>query len=207
MTARARTFVCNSAALVTLSVAATLACSGPPAKAPEAPQHAGPQHWYPLDAGNVWSFSIREVKGGPAILVVTKVIAFDGTLALLQTGSAETSLRVTADSIAREPSGSVLLRTPLRLGDKWAGATGSQVEVTRLDAAVTTDAGAFKGCVEITETFAGDDARTMHTTFCPEVGPVLVDVRPIGLPIDGTPQGEIGKLRSFSPATPAAGAR
>jgi hypothetical protein len=186
--------------LLATSLLGVVACSNPPPKGPEKKLHQGPLHWYPLDVGNTWSFTVREVKGGPAILIVTKVVAFDGQLALLQTGTAESTLRVTPDAIVREPSGSVLLRVPPKLGDKWAGATGSAIEITKTDVALTTEAGRFEGCVETTELFGGDDMRITRTTFCPEVGPVMLDVRPAGLSADAVPQGETAKLRSFGPS-------
>jgi len=187
-----------------LFVVLMMACgpSKEPTTAAPASKHQGVLRFYPFDVGSGWSFMTRDIVGGPGQLTVTTVIAFDGKTAVLDTGGQARTYRVAADGIVREPSHSYLLRWPVTLGDKWPGSGGSVVEVSKVDAPVTVDAGSYQGCVETTETFSGDRAGTIRTTFCPDVGPVLVEVRE-SVALGEAPRVLIGRLRWYGTAADA----
>jgi hypothetical protein len=188
-------------ALSLLAMSMLPRCAATPPAHPKPAEHRGALHWYPLDPGAVWSYSLRDLRGGPSMLIVTRVVAVDDGHVVLSTGQTTSELRVTENAIVRAPSGAVLLRVPPRLGDKWPGADGANVEVTRVEARIVTEAGTYEGCAETAETFGGDEARVVRTTFCPEIGPVMLDARPLSLAADGAADGEIAHLRSYTAAS------
>lgn len=177
--------------------------NGPGAKAPTASKFTGVLRYYPLEKGWQWSFMLRDPQqgaAGPGLLAVTKVVEFDGHVALLTTGKEMSELRVEKDGLVRVASGAYLLKLPLSVGEKWQGATGAVVEVTKTDLKMTVDAGTFDECVETTETFRGDDARVVTTTYCPDVGPVQLEVHQTTAAPGEIPVTAVAKLRSYGPA-------
>lgn len=180
---------------VGVAVGCGAAKSGGDAKGPT--KHSGVLRYYPLDPGMQWSFMLRESPAAPGLLVVTKVVAFDGTNAELRTGTSTTALRVAPDGIVREPQHTYLLRWPVELGAKWPTSPGASLEVTAVDQKVTVEAGSFEGCIETTERFGGDEAKVIRTVFCPEVGPVTLEATALGL--EGGAVTQRATLRAFGP--------
>jgi len=70
---------------------------------------------------------------------------------------------------------SYVLKQPLRRGASWRGEHGGRVEVTEIDAAVQVPAGRFAHCVRTVERRGGDQPLQVATTFCPDVGIVLLE--------------------------------
>lgn len=171
------------------------------ARSPAAGKFQGVLRFYPLEKGWQWSFYIRDaVEGGAGLLAVTKVVEFDGKVALLTTGKELSELRLETDGIVRVDSGAYLLKWPMGLGERWQGAKGAIVEVTKVDVRAEVEAGAFEGCIETTETFRGDEPKMVVTTFCPDVGPVKLDVRETNVLPGEIPAHAVATLRSFGPA-------
>ncbi len=182
--------------------ALALAC-GPKteAKGAEAPRFTGVLRFYPLETGLQWSFTAHDSTApGIGLLVVTKCVSFDGHVAMLSRGPERSELRIESDGIVRVDSGAYLLKEPMALGDKWPGAKGATVEVTAVDKKITVDAGSYEGCVVTTETFRGDTPGILTTTYCPQIGPVQLEIREtVAMP--GEPLGwTTARLRSFGPA-------
>jgi hypothetical protein len=179
-------------------------CESTPApKGPAASKFKGVLLYYPLEKGFQWSFMLRGPQQGPmdpGLLAVTKCVEFDGTVALLMTGSELSELRVASDGLVRVSSNAYLLKLPLSLGQTWKGAGGAAVEVTKVDEKVKVDAGEFEGCVVTTETFRGDEARVVTTTYCPDVGPVRLEIHQTAVAPGEIPVVAIATLRSFGPA-------
>ncbi len=186
-------------ALFWMALGLSVGCGG--GQAPTTPK--GPSKWtgvlryYPLEAGMQWSFMLRENPSTPGMLLVTKVVAFDGTNAELRTGDSTTALRVASDGIVREPQHTYLLRWPIVHGEKWATSAGATMEVTAVERHVEVEAGAFDGCVETTERFGGDQPKVLRTTFCPDVGPVSLEATALGMA--GGPVTQRAVLRAFGP--------
>jgi hypothetical protein len=186
---------------LSLLVVLLVACGGTKeASAPRASKYKGVHAFYPFENGMQWVYSVRGPGGTMGMLKVDKVIAFDGSLALIQDAKATNSYRLAPEGITREPSHAVLLKWPIVLGDTWDGAKGSKVEVTKVDAKITVEAGTFDGCVETTERIGGDAASVLITTFCPDVGPVSVDIREVNPPPGEAPAQLSARLRAFGPA-------
>jgi len=186
---------------VLLLVLAAAACggSGGPAKPAASSKWKGPVRYYPFEPGSQWSFMVYGPPGTPGLLKVDKVVAFDGSMAVVQSGDSTLTYRVAPEGIYREPAHVFLFKWPIVLGDKWPGAKGSTVEVTKTEATITVEAGTFEGCAEITERIGGDTAGILRTTFCPDVGPVLVEIQETNTPPGELPQRLVGRLRAFGP--------
>jgi hypothetical protein len=189
-------------ALLLSLVFAIVACGGN--KSPEAPKPSkwkGALLYYPFEPNSQWSFRVSGPPGLPTLLKIDKVIAFDGQIAIVQSGAESRTYKVVPDGIVRDPSGAYLLKYPVKLGDKWPGAKGATVEVTRVDAKVEVPAGTFEGCVETTETIQGDEAGLVRTVFCPDVGPVEAEVRELNPPPGETAQFAVQRLLSHGMPT------
>lgn len=186
---------------VVLPVLFALACGGSHGGAtePKPSKWKGALRFYPFEAGSQWSFRLQSQPGVPSMLKIDKVIAFDGQIAVVTSGNETRTYRVQPDGIVREASGAYLLKWPMKLGDKWPGANGAGVEVTKIDQKVTVDAGTFEGCLETTETSHGDNAGVLRTVFCPDVGPVEIEIRELNPPPGETPQFVVGRLLAFGP--------
>ncbi len=209
MNALARTAGCSTLAgmrgfaiLLLAALVEGIGCggSGAAAKAPPPSKWKGPVRYYPFEPGAQWSFMVYGPPGAPGLLKVDKVIAFDGTTSVVQSGDSTLTYRVAPEGIYREPAHVFLLKWPIVLGDRWPGAKGSTVEVTKVDTKAEVEAGTFEGCVEVTERVGGDAAGILRTTFCPDVGPVLVEVQELNAPPGEVPQRLLGRLRAYGPA-------
>lgn len=185
------------ALLILLASAAACGGSGSNAKTAAPSKWKGPVRFYPFENGAQWSYMVYGPPGAPGLLKVDKVVAFDGTTAVVQSGDSTLTYRVTPEGIYREPAHAFLFKWPIVLGDRWQGAKGSNVEVTQVDAKITVEAGTFEGCAEITERVGGDVAGVLRTTFCPDVGPVLIDIQETNAPPGEIPQRLVGRLRAY----------
>jgi hypothetical protein len=185
-------------------VALVAACggNGEGPKAPKPSKWKGALLYYPFEPGSQWSFRVSGPPGLPTLLKIDKVIAFDGQVAIVQSGNESRTYKVVPDGIVRDPSGAYLLKFPMKLGDKWPGAKGATVEVTRVDAKITVEAGTFEGCVETTETIQGDESGLVRSVFCPDVGPVEAEVRELNPPPGEIAQFAVQRLLAYGmPAT------
>jgi hypothetical protein len=175
-------------------------CGGPSeAKTARKASATGVLAYYPFEAGMQWSYMVYGAPGTPGLLSVDKVIAFDGTTAVVKSGDSTLTYRVTPEGIYREPAHTFLIKWPVVRGETWQGARGSRVEVTGVELRITVEAGVFDDCIEITETVGGDEAEMLRTTFCPDVGPVLIDIRELNTPPGAVPARLVGRLRAYGP--------
>ena len=181
------------------ALVALVACGGThnDAKTATASKYPGVLQYYPFESGMQWSYMVHGPPGAPGLLKVDKVVAFDGQTAIVQSGDASLTYRVAKEAIYREPAHIALLKWPVILGDKWPGARGSSIEVTKVDAKITVEAGTFEGCVEMTERVGGDAAGLLRTTFCPDVGPVIVEIHELNAPPGEMAAHLVGRLRAF----------
>lgn len=134
-----------------------------------------PSRLYPLGLGYVWSYKI-DTGTGLDSLVVMRVVRAEGSHFEVSPGgggSPNVYDRV-PEGIFRPGSGTWLLHAPITLGAAWPSTSGMTATVTSVTAQVSTGAGDFRDCVEITEA-GGEAGRMTRTVYCPDVGPVLID--------------------------------
>jgi hypothetical protein len=72
--------------------------------------------------------------------------------------------------------GGYVLKGPLAVGTIWQGEHGGQSRILKVDAAADPPAGHYDGCVQTLEERTGDRPTRWSTTFCPNVGVVLLEV-------------------------------
>jgi len=130
-----------------------------------------PEVLYPLHEGNVWSYNVDTGTDMPT-LAITRVVRRDGTRVEVSSGSDPVIYELRDGGIFKSGTGTWLLRAPIAQGEAWPSAQGMTATVVSIEEAVEVRAGQFEGCVVVEE--AGDD-RHIRTTYCPEVGPVVVD--------------------------------
>ena len=68
-----------------------------------------------------------------------------------------------------------VLKEPLQQGASWRGEHGGMVEIVAVATTVDVPAGHFEGCVQTVEQRGGDRPLRVATTFCPDVGIVLLE--------------------------------
>ncbi|MCA9618760.1 MAG: hypothetical protein KC731_07055 [Myxococcales bacterium] len=85
-----------------------------------------------------------------------------------------------------------VLKTPLAVGNRWRGEHGGWVEITAVDQPVQVPAGSYTGCVVTVEERRGDLPLRVATTFCPDVGIVVLEAA-------SGQQSERATLQSYGP--------
>jgi hypothetical protein len=139
------------------------------------PMNEGAQWVYDVDTGGdepptLGIFEVTEVRGDQRSIQVNLGMDSEGTV----TYGDATVYEVTDEGVRHVASNGWLLRAPLREGAEWEGLGGRTARVADLDVAVEVMAGNFEHCVAIEES-GGEDGRVVRTTYCPEVGPVMVE--------------------------------
>jgi hypothetical protein len=129
-----------------------------------------PEVLYPLTAGNVWSYNVDTGEEIPT-LAITRVVRRDGATVEVSSGGDPVVYELRDGGIFKPATSTWLLRAPIAVGESWASGPGMTARVASIDESVTVRAGSFEACVLVEE--EGDE-RQIRTTYCPEVGPVLV---------------------------------
>lgn len=191
------------AVAATLSTLLALGCGSgsarPPAEAPprrveadRAPEEV--LRFFPLEAGMVYSYETQDDAGGRGMLVVQIEVPRPNR-AELRVGSRVERLDLDPLGVAYAEGG-YLLRQPLSLGSTWRSKAGS-VRVDGVDVAVSVPYGDLRGCVRTVEESAlRGAARRVASTYCPDVGLVLLDVEATS---DAGHQHELVKLKTYAP--------
>jgi hypothetical protein len=147
-----------------------------PALAPPEPGDAplAVARYFPLTDGMVYTYATIDEDGQPDS-VVARVHRSDETHGDLILLRATKRYTLTPDGVVwASPRGPVyILRAPLRAGATWSGAQGV-VRVAEVAAAAYTPSGKYTGCVRTVEEKTGDVPVRYETTYCPDVGIVLI---------------------------------
>lgn len=172
--------------VVALAVLTTSACG---AAAPEVaeptldplapttlyPMHEGAQWVYDVDTGGdepptLGIFEVVEVNGDERQIANNRGMNREGVV----THGDPIGYRVEPDGIRHVASGQWLLRSPIDVGATWPTLGGRTARVVDIDHTVEVFAGTYQHCV-IVEEDGGEDGRVVTTTYCPEVGPVVIE--------------------------------
>jgi hypothetical protein len=175
-----------------------VACSGsaplaaPASPAPVIADAGGIDRFLPLRDGFVLSYWVSTAASAEREQVIFRVERRSRERASLHTGNRVQRLELAADGV-RLLSGGYLLRAPLSAGAEWTGPIG-RVRVTAADKSIDVSAGRFVGCLETTEAGgSGVEARTIVTTYCPDVG--ITEMR-----VQVGDREERFELRSYGPS-------
>ncbi len=154
-----------AATLITAACASTVR--------PALPKAIEPSDLYPLATGNAWSYDVDT--GEPSTtLAVTRVETFDGRVAEVRTAQTLLRYEVLPEGIRVPPRDEWVLRAPFEEGATWPGRGGRTARLVSMGLRVETRAGAFDGCVLVSET-GGKLELEVRTVYCPRVGPVSVE--------------------------------
>ncbi len=135
-----------------------------------APPRGDPRDFYPMRAGNAWSYDV-DTGEDTTTLAVTRVESFDGRVAAVRTADAIVRYEVTAEGVRATTSDAWLLRAPLEVGAKWPAPGGREAELRSKRISTATPAGTFDDCIEVIE-IGGRLDLEVRTVYCPGVGPV-----------------------------------
>lgn len=142
-----------------------------------------PSTLYPMNDGAQWVYDVDTGGGEPPTLGIFEVIGATGSERQIAnnrgmnaqgqvTHGEPNTYRVSADGI-QHIGGGWVLRAPVADGAEWDAMGGRTARVTDLDATVEVFAGTYEHCVTVEET-GGEDGRVVRTTYCPQVGPVVI---------------------------------
>lgn len=172
-----------ASAIVLTAIVAT-SCSGatepPPASTQRSsePLSSGTplERLFPLVDRATYQYVLESDEGQDVLLGrVSRTGAKRGTLHL---PGGDKRFEYAADGIklVSAPWGPVyVLQRPVTVGHRWRGEHGGTVEIIAVDVAVEVPAGHFEGCVQTLETRGGDRPLRVATTYCPDVGIVLLE--------------------------------
>ena len=133
------------------------------------------ERYLPLRADTVFSYSAWLPESTEPTLLILQVERPSANHANLRSGASVKHLELVPDGV-RLVTGGYLLKLPLAQGADWAGPAG-RVRVTAAEREVRVAAGHFVGCLETTEMDTrGESARSIVTTYCPDVGIVKFSV-------------------------------
>ncbi len=171
---------------LSLALFATLAACGPatPEIAEPAIDRLAPMTLYPMEDGAQWVYDVDTGGDEPPTLGIFEVVEVAGAQRAIAnnrgmnragqvTHGEPITYRVGAEGI-QHVGGGWVLRAPIEAGAEWEAMGGRTARVTDLDASVEVIAGTYEHCVQIEES-GGEDGRVVRTTYCPQVGPVVIE--------------------------------
>jgi hypothetical protein len=179
-------------------VFAAAACGSPPVPSqPPSSQHAAQtdvSRYLPLTHDTVFAYDTLSEATGETGLLVINITRPRPDMAELRVGGRAQRLEIVSDGI-RHATGGYLLKSPLSVGARYKGQFGD-VRIAALDRTVDVAAGKFSGCVETIEEVSAPAPKKVSTTYCPNVGMVMLVAEGM---VEGAYATERATLRSFGP--------
>lgn len=127
---------------------------------------------YPMQNENVWSYDV-DTGQDTSTLAITRVLDVTNGQVQITSGSDPVFYEIKADGIWKFDQLTWLIKNPIEVGNEWAAPKGATARIAATDERVETVAGKFSRCVRIEER-GGSEQRHVDTTYCPDVGPVLI---------------------------------
>jgi hypothetical protein len=157
------------------SGASSTAITEPPTGMKDAVSGTKVERFFPLVDGKVYQYTTQNEMGEEGLLIA-RVFRADGTHGELRYPSGRVKrFEYAEDGVKITPSGSYVLKAPLDATSTWRGENGGKTRILALNASVDVKAGHFAGCVQTLEERGGDQPVRYATTFCPDVGIVLLE--------------------------------
>ncbi|MCA9581132.1 MAG: hypothetical protein KC416_05015 [Myxococcales bacterium] len=150
---------------------------------------------FPMTLGTVWSYDVDAGEAAP-VLAISRVTRAEQGRVEITSGSAIHPYEIRDEGIWRPGSETWLLRDPLSVGSTWPSQAGLSARVEAVAISMETALGPAEGCVRVEEKDA-DNVRSIRTTYCPDLGPVLVEST-MNLDVSGETARVSAKLRGFS---------
>lgn len=131
--------------------------------------------WLPPGEDIVYAYKTEDIVAKSSGVMMLRLQHPAGDSIELVTPQRSETLRYQDNGILRDRTGTLLLKVPPKLGDRWPAGPGVSAKVVRDNAQITVEAGSFDGCVEILEERHVPVSGTVTTTFCPNVGIVRME--------------------------------
>lgn len=134
------------------------------------------ERFFPLVDGMVYSYvSLNEV--GEEGMLVARVHRIDKTHGELRypRGSKQFEYRADGVAVITRDGVSYVLKSPLAVGTTWRGEHGGNTVIHDVGMKVDTPHASYTGCVRTREERGGDRPAVWATTFCPDVGVVVLE--------------------------------
>ncbi len=159
--------------------AGTTAWTGPPQGQKDVRSGSEVERFFPLVDGNVYHYVTLDEMNGEGLLVA-RVLRVDAARGELQFPAGARRFEYTPEGVRLVSGGGRLdeafvLKRPIEVGSSWRGEHGGQTRIIAVGAAVDVPAGHFDGCVQTLEERGGDRPTKYATTFCPDVGVVVLE--------------------------------
>lgn len=187
-----KTLVCLAAlVLCACGETATTSTTTPHAGAVSASSGLPIERYFPIVHDHLWTYDSQSDDGAQSSFIVRarRMRAEEGEL---QTPGGAKRFAYMPEGIGLIDRGTFVLKMPLAVGTTWRGEHGGISRIETVGAVVNVAAGRFADCIVTVETRGGDAPATYSTTFCPDVGIVVLDV-------EGGMQHERAELRSYGP--------
>ena len=184
-----RTLMTRTTLLFAALTSALIVLPGCGAATPEVAEievdRLAPTTLYPMIEGAQWVYDVDTGGNEPPTLGIFEVVEAIGDDRQIANNRGMNShgvvshgdpigYHVEPDGIRHTASGTWLLHAPIDVGATWEAMGGRTARVTDIEASVEVIAGNYEHCVVVVET-GGEDGRTVTTTYCPQVGPVLIE--------------------------------
>lgn len=149
------------------------------------------ERYFPIVHDHLWTYDLLSDDGTQSSFLIRarRVRGEEGEL-ITPRGSKRFSF--TPEGIGLVDKAAFVLKLPLVAGTTWRGEHGGIARIETVGAAIAVAAGRFTDCIVTIEERGGDVRATYTTTFCPDVGVVVLDV-------EGGMQHERAELRSYGP--------
>ncbi len=184
--------------LVCLSALSTVACgetttttNSPHGASVSASSGLPIERYFPIVHDHLWTYDSQNDEGTSSSFLVRarRVRAEEGEL-ITPRGSKRFAFM--SEGVGVTDRAAFVLKLPLVVGTTWRGEHGGISRIETVGAVVNVTAGRFTECVVTIEERGGDVRATYTTTFCPDVGVVLLEV-------ESGMQHERAELRSYGP--------
>lgn len=149
------------------------------------------ERFFPLVHGHLWSYVTTSDEGDRGLLLV-RARRTSPTEGALVTSTSARRIRYESEGVGLADRYVYVLKAPLAVGTMFMGEHGGKTRVDAVGVAVDVPAGHFEGCVVTVEERLGDAPVRYSTTFCPDVGIVVLDV-------EATGAHERAELQSYGP--------
>lgn len=149
------------------------------------------ERYFPLVHDHSWTYETLSDDGRRSSIIV-RARRTSPTQGELRTPGGTRFFSYTPEGIGLVDSAVYVLKMPLAVGTTWRGEHGGISRIESVGTSVATAAGQFSDCMVTIEERGGDVRATYTTTFCPDVGIVLLEV-------DAGMQSERAELRSYGP--------
>lgn len=135
------------------------------------------EHWFPLVEGQLFQYATTTSDGTPGILAARVHRASDTVGELrMPAGTRRFQYDVAGlKTLNKDGVWVFVFQLPIDPGASWRGEHGGKMRWDGASLAVDVKAGHFEGCARVVEERGGDRPARFLTTFCPDVGVVLLE--------------------------------